>query len=1357
MIDFSSFLSDVKSNAKPIVAAMGKHVGWNDHIDDFGITTESLALVKQMLYLSAISENIDSGAWEKKNPGIFEKFNSLFIWRKGKNFIVGKIWASKDGKGRDKYPMIVCIECNNINISYLSSYFIPVLDIIEAKCKSYTTAQEVVAFLSNVNKELASKDFSLPNKKQVKYDFAESEILTIFESALRTSCEEDENSVSFRIEADNSTVLELSETFSLLFKNDPVLLVKRMDEKIVDVIVGAPNKRNIFALKANTKIIPTSVNTFSVSDKTSALRAQSLLKKSRDGILRSTDFHSGVKKINYKRLFEKLKIPLLITSCASLLIVGFAMLVWFVSSAMSSNDSQDEFESIETVVNINDISEISAKSIEDVWSTLCGNREWIASIKQKLLDVKYRSVLQSNKQITENLLKPFDYGLKKYREYDLVEVAEFGDNIDLSYAMQNPGNIIRKEKIAKNLREMLALEITMKKFCDSFDINKIVAETSSTLANLGFAKIATSLNVGTENNADFLLDVYQKQQKLNEIQKLFSVQKAEDDLINSITADAGFLRIANENKLNRALYSNVSEACLSINKNIEQLNIAKKFLDGFNDSAYDISYFKTSSDVLGSIEKTIAERISTLNAYKKNNEFGKIDLDFSAIDENIKTLKALSLNDDVLKIEMQKASIIQDCEKLKQIPAIEKHRGKLKTFSESILKKFDLLKNEVAEFTVARSDINAWINANKDKEITSNPIVNKVWKNYSQNFIKSLNLEELKGDVSKRISKINLFNLAYSNYNKIGSSIKNIDTNNVDVALRNYAELKQLKIIETELDDFYLAKANNINDNLEKLNSEIVELNKKINALKEAITSGDFAKKQTQYEALINKLTLINEAAPSQELSGILALNDCLVNLKNETSEQNIVKVFNRANIDINLAICAYTRLWAIFEKSINMQKLEVLKNTYEKIKNIEGINANIQTDLNALNVKIIEALYRKISDSDKLLRRENLGKFFSVVKNFNLQDSFTKEMVYEQILCDALITSKKIKTTDDFKVAVKDLSAKLNTVKVLKAEFSEILAEMNNLDISKASNPDVESIAKVGPAKKGWKLIKRSDELKDIAFEKDGVVLEFKLCSQIGEKGFYIQKTEFCVGDFFKIVKNNQFKSIVELLPEWKNDKFPDVLGPLVWSELKCRTLWIAEQNDAGNSLGEQPNVRSPMNWISFNLAHNLAKELGCRLPTKKEFLYLLTQDKNPYPNLRDKKWAELSNKYKLQNKNSISQRWADDGIFVGNINVPREQSAVESVATNDGIAWFACAKDSGEIENIIGNLWEYLEDESGKYVAGGSALSSKELPVRVAHKLSETDVSYSDVGMRLCFTAPNATLAQIFASFIITKFPEF
>ena len=56
MIDFSSFLSDVKSNAKPIVAAMGKHVGWNDHIDDFGITTESLALVKQMLYLSAISE-----------------------------------------------------------------------------------------------------------------------------------------------------------------------------------------------------------------------------------------------------------------------------------------------------------------------------------------------------------------------------------------------------------------------------------------------------------------------------------------------------------------------------------------------------------------------------------------------------------------------------------------------------------------------------------------------------------------------------------------------------------------------------------------------------------------------------------------------------------------------------------------------------------------------------------------------------------------------------------------------------------------------------------------------------------------------------------------------------------------------------------------------------------------------------------------------------------------------------------------------------------------------------------------------------------------------------------------------------
>ena len=79
----------------------------------------------------------------------------------------------------------------------------------------------------------------------------------------------------------------------------------------------------------------------------------------------------------------------------------------------------------------------------------------------------------------------------------------------------------------------------------------------------------------------------------------------------------------------------IERACLFlINSELPVTEVAYRC--GFNDSAYDISYFKTSSDVLGSIEKTIAERISTLNAYKKNNELGKIDLDFSAIDENIK-------------------------------------------------------------------------------------------------------------------------------------------------------------------------------------------------------------------------------------------------------------------------------------------------------------------------------------------------------------------------------------------------------------------------------------------------------------------------------------------------------------------------------------------------------------------------------------------------------------------------------------------------------------------------------------------------------------------------------------------------
>ena len=136
MKDFDSFLNSSDATPRAILAVMGKHPAWNDHIDDFGISTRDLATLKRIVYLSDIAENIDSGAWAPDGEGrIFENFDNVFLWSKKDNHIMGAIWASKDGKGRDKYPMIAAIQCSGVRRAKIVADLPSLLKDIESNCK----------------------------------------------------------------------------------------------------------------------------------------------------------------------------------------------------------------------------------------------------------------------------------------------------------------------------------------------------------------------------------------------------------------------------------------------------------------------------------------------------------------------------------------------------------------------------------------------------------------------------------------------------------------------------------------------------------------------------------------------------------------------------------------------------------------------------------------------------------------------------------------------------------------------------------------------------------------------------------------------------------------------------------------------------------------------------------------------------------------------------------------------------------------------------------------------------------------------------------------------------------------------
>jgi hypothetical protein len=136
---------------KPTIhlAAFGKHPGWNDHLDDFGFETESLVAAKQLIYLGGLAKQIDSAAWEELAP---EKqlatFNHLILWTGRTGFIAGSMWSSQDGKGRSKYPMVICVQAIGLPPVWALKKIFPVLDQLKADCQATTSADEVKRILT---------------------------------------------------------------------------------------------------------------------------------------------------------------------------------------------------------------------------------------------------------------------------------------------------------------------------------------------------------------------------------------------------------------------------------------------------------------------------------------------------------------------------------------------------------------------------------------------------------------------------------------------------------------------------------------------------------------------------------------------------------------------------------------------------------------------------------------------------------------------------------------------------------------------------------------------------------------------------------------------------------------------------------------------------------------------------------------------------------------------------------------------------------------------------------------------------------------------------------------------------------
>src|SRR5436305_6376436 len=129
--------------------AFGKHPGWDDHVEDLGLETDSLNQAKIVFYVNGIGGQIDCGAWEKLDgsqqlPG----FKHVFLWQRSGQILLGRLWSSSDGKGRKRYPMVVCFHFAGIPLRQALASGLPALAELEQQIQSTSSAEDVRSILN---------------------------------------------------------------------------------------------------------------------------------------------------------------------------------------------------------------------------------------------------------------------------------------------------------------------------------------------------------------------------------------------------------------------------------------------------------------------------------------------------------------------------------------------------------------------------------------------------------------------------------------------------------------------------------------------------------------------------------------------------------------------------------------------------------------------------------------------------------------------------------------------------------------------------------------------------------------------------------------------------------------------------------------------------------------------------------------------------------------------------------------------------------------------------------------------------------------------------------------------------------
>jgi hypothetical protein len=298
------------------------------------------------------------------------------------------------------------------------------------------------------------------------------------------------------------------------------------------------------------------------------------------------------------------------------------------------------------------------------------------------------------------------------------------------------------------------------------------------------------------------------------------------------------------------------------------------------------------------------------------------------------------------------------------------------------------------------------------------------------------------------------------------------------------------------------------------------------------------------------------------------------------------------------------------------------------------------------------------------------------------------------------------------------------------------------------------------------------------------------------GARPFYLCTTAVSFGQFAGVIGSLNAWDQAAAFP-WGADpnKRDTRRGPRVWEwvqrpslQMVTPLLWFFPEDDndfapifridrfnrtaVSDDVGGNPSPDHPMQQIPAEAALYYAGLCGCRLPTADEWrsAYAIFERTVPAErwNLRDQTWNDQLQYAAASTGPNV--RWPDEGIFIPDgITVPTG-AAAKARDENDGTLFFrkVGAAGGGTFHQLIGNVAQFLcdapeafdawqdkntpagirrfldENPNSLYVIGGSALSPPDVPLQTPLPVTHTDVGYSDVGLRLAFTAPAHSPAE-------------